>query len=174
MRFRSRAAKNAIAMAAVLCAGASNAAETAILRLGALQLSYDATRWSAVRAGDGAFTMQPIGAIADELDPVDVTRVQARATDSCETLARRKLSAPMYDGNPAGVAIEIAGVKALRMTADHGCRNAMPSGVVICAPHRDKFYVLTASRPGCRSGANNLFSGIDPLHELASGIRFDP
>ena len=45
-------------------------------------------------------------------------------------------------------------------------------GVVICTVHRGSAYVLTASRPGCRSGGQNLFSGTDPLQELVGGITF--
>ena len=35
-------------------------------------------------------------------------------------------------------------------------------------------YLLKAFTGSCRSGAKNLFSGIDPLDELVGGIRFVP
>ena len=50
----------------------------------------------------------------------------------------------------------------------------MPSGVVVCMPYRGSGYAVTASQTGCRDGARNLFSGIDPLDELVRGIRFVP
>jgi hypothetical protein len=46
--------------------------------------------------------------------------------------------------------------------------------VVICVEHRGAAYLLAATRPGCRSGGVNLFSGADPLLELAGGVRFLP
>jgi hypothetical protein len=50
----------------------------------------------------------------------------------------------------------------------------MSQGMVICVEHRGNAYLLSATRPGWRSGRRNLFSGIDPLPELAAGIRFLP
>ena len=113
-----------------------------------------------------------IGDSARELDPVMVDRDPAGIAD-CGQLARRKLGHQLYDEATQSVT-EIAGRPAVRLAAHTRCRNAMPQGVVICVEHRGTAYLLSATRPGCRSGGRNLFSGIDPLLELADGVRFLP
>ncbi len=54
--------------------------------------------------------------------------------------------------------------------AHTGCRNATPRGVVACAKVAGRTYLLQAVQAGC--SGRNLFSGIDPLTELADGISF--
>lgn len=50
------------------------------------------------------------------------------------------------------------------------CRNAMRHRH-LCSVWANA-YLLKAFTGSCRSGAKNLFSGIDPLDELVGGIRF--
>jgi hypothetical protein len=161
----------ACALILVMAAGAA-AAEPRSHRLGEMELVYDAARWRAEPANGRSVTLQPIGEAAGKLDPVMVDRGPA-GDGGCEHLARGKLAAGPY-AEPAIATMEIAGRPAIRITAHTRCRNAMPRGVVICVEHRGSAYLLSATVPGCRSGARNLFSGIDPLMELAGGVRFPP
>jgi hypothetical protein len=117
--------------------------------------------------------MQPIGDIARKLDAVLLTRAPAYDVDSCDALARRQLLGSLYD-KPTASPIEIAGIAVVRMVAHTRCRNAMPEGVAVCLPYRGSGYLMVSTRPSCRSGANNLFSGIDPLQELLGDVRFAP
>jgi hypothetical protein len=160
-----------LVLAAAIAAGAAAAATPKLLRLGDMQISYDGARWRADASGEGVLTMHPVGAIATKFDPVRVTR--APGDQSCEKLGRDALPKTLYE-DTAGIHIDVAGMKALRMSAHTRCRNAMPQGVVICMMSGGSAYLLTASRDGCRSGGNNLFSGIDPLNELMGGLRFTP
>lgn len=45
-----------------------------------------------------------------------------------------------------------------------------PRGEVACVLVGGRAYLLQAAQPGC--GGRNLFSGIDPIAEVASGISF--
>jgi hypothetical protein len=150
---------------------ATAVAEAGTLRLGGMELTYDAARWRAEPVGDNAVTMRPIGEVARKLDPVVVDR--RPISGGCGQLARNELAAGPYEGAEQS-ATELAGRPAIRLTAHTRCRNAMPRGVVICVEHRGTAYLLSATRPGCRSGAVNLFSGVDPQMELAAGVRFLP
>jgi hypothetical protein len=161
-----------VAACAVLVAGLAAAAEPGALRLGEMELVYDTARWRVESAGENSVTLQPVGDAARTLDPVMVDRGPGSEKD-CERLARRRLVDRTYEEATASAA-EIAGRPAVRLTAHTRCRNAMPRGVVICVEHRGTAYLLSATRPGCRSGGRNLFSGIDPLLELAGGVRFQP
>lgn len=161
-----------VAIATVAFVLSPVAAEQGTLRLGEMELSYDTTRWRAEPASGNSATMRPIGDVARKLDPVVVDHSPA-GDRRCEHLARGKLAGGPYD-EPTISTTEIAGRPATRITAHTRCRNAMPRGVVICIEHRGAAYLLSATAPSCRSGGHNLFSGIDPLKELADGIRFLP
>jgi hypothetical protein len=162
-----------LSFAFIFWSGLSARAEPLTLRLGEMELVYDAARWRADATSDASVMMQPIGALATVLDPVRVTKAPDIGRDGCEGLARTQLSASLYD-RPTIVPFAVANVRAIRMEAHSRCRNAMPSGVAVCMPYRGSGYVLTVSQTGCRDGARNLFSGIDPLEELVRGIRFVP
>jgi hypothetical protein len=170
---RRRGFLEPVALAMLLQFGMPAAAEQQSLRLGKMELAYDAARWRAEATAEGSVTMQPIGAIADRLDPVHVGRATGRDIDDCKGMARATLTGPMYEDPVVGY-LDVAGVRSVRLKAPVKCRNAMPSGVAICVPYRGSSYTLSASHPGCRSGARNLFSGIDPLDELLRGVRFVP
>jgi hypothetical protein len=156
----------------VLLSGMAAAAEQRTLRLGELELAYDAARWRAEPIGENSVAMQPISATGGKRDPVMVDRTPV-GESGCTHLAPRKLAAGPYE-EPTATAAEVDNRPAIRLTAHSRGRNAMPRGTVICAEHRGAAYMLSATRPGCRSGGRNLFSGIDPLQELADGVRFLP
>jgi hypothetical protein len=173
MKHRNRMGRFALALllGVVALPMAVAATETKTLRIGGLELWYDAERWRADAAGADAVTMEPVGVLAGKLDPVRVTRASYSGDDACERLARSELPGDMYE-EPSVDTVDVAGVKALRMTAPTRCRNAMPNGVAICMRAGGNTFLFTASRPGCRSGANNLFSGSDPLAELVESVQF--
>lgn len=166
---KGRALAAALAIAA--WAGMSMASELQTLTVGEMELSYDAARWRVDSTREGDITMRPIGVIARQFDPVHVSRAPDSGDGGCLKLARERLSESMYE-EPTSIHVPVAGLKAMRLTAHARCRNAMPQGVVVCVRHGDSAYLLSASRPGCRSGSNNLFSGLDPVGELSGGLRF--
>jgi hypothetical protein len=146
------------------------ATETKTLRLGRLELWYDAERWRETAAGENTVTMEPVGVLAGRRNPVRVTRAEASGESACEKLAQRELPDDMY-GEPSSGTVEIGGVTALQLTAHTRCRNAMPTGVVVCMQAGDSAYLFTDTRPSCRSGANNIFSDVDPFAELLDGVQ---
>jgi hypothetical protein len=153
--------------AACVFASAALAADVAV-RLGDASVRFDRARWQASVFQD-SISFAPQGEAARELDPV-VLRVVA-GERPCAALAESAFGVGHYDvSNIAGAPIEIGGVSGERFTAHTGCRNATPRGVVACAKVGGRAYVLQAVNPGCEG--RNLFSGIDPLTELADGISF--
>ena len=162
-----------LAIACTLCCGTLAAAQTHSVRIGDMELVYDASRWRPEPGGSDEVAMHPIGPAGNKLDPVHVARFPGSSRQDCERLAPAQLSASLYE-DPMGDVTTVAGVTSLRLEAHTRCRNAMPRGVVICTVYRGSAYVLTANRAGCRSGGRNLFSGIDPLQELVGGVRFTP
>ena len=163
----------AFAALACFCFIEAAAAEPQTLRFGDMELVYDAARWRADTRDENAVAMQPIGDGARKLDAVVLAKGPARDVEECGALARRQLSASFYD-EPTTSAVDIAGIAGVRVLAHTRCRNAMPQGLVVCLPHRGSGYMVVATRPSCRSGANNLFSRIDPVQELLDGVRFVP
>ena len=126
------------AIAVLLCflwLGTSIKAEPRTLRLGEMELAFDAGRWRAESVSENAVNMQPIGAIVRAPDPVLVSRAASDGIDNCQALARRQLSDSFYEEATVN-AIEVAGVTAIRLVAHTRCRNAMPRGVAICAQYR--------------------------------------
>jgi hypothetical protein len=65
----------------VLLVGMAAAAEQRALRLGEMELIYDAARWRVEPAGENSVTLQPVGDAARELDPVMVDRGPGRERD---------------------------------------------------------------------------------------------
>lgn len=160
-----------LTVACALCCCTLAAAQTHSVRLGNMELVYDASRWRPEPGGADEVAMHPIGDAGLKLDPVHISRFPGGGRQDCERLAPRQLSAALYE-EPMADVTTVAGVSSLRLEAHTRCRNAMPRGVVICTSYRGAAYVLSATRPGCLSGGRNLFSGIDPLQELVSGISF--
>jgi hypothetical protein len=161
-----------LVIACVLCCASSLAvAQTRTVGIGDLWIEYDTSRWRPEPGGADELGMHPIGAAGNKLDPVYVARFPKSDREDCERLASRQLAPDLYD-EPEARMTKVAGISSLRLEAHTRCRNAMPRGVVICTAYRGSAYVLTANRPGCRSGGRNLFSGTDPLQELIGGIIF--
>ena len=143
-------------------------ARDAAVRLGDASVRFDRTRWQASVSHDSV-SFAPQGEAARELDPV-VLRVVV-VEQPCATLAESAFGIGHYDvSDMARTPIEIGGVSGERFMAHTGCRNATPRGVIACAKVADRTYLLQALQPSC--GGRNLFSGIDPLTELAEGITF--
>jgi hypothetical protein len=154
---------------AMLSATATQAAET-IIRVGDATVRFDAMRWHASVTETGA-TLTPQGEAARDLDPADL-RVFPNDTP-CATLAEQAFSLGHYDvSDIERTPATIGGVAAERFAAHTGCRNATPRGEVMCVKVAGKTYLLEALQMGC--GGRNLFSGIDPLAEIAGGISFAP
>ncbi len=65
----------------------------------------------------------------------------------------------------------MGGIAGEGFSAHTGCRNATPRGEVLCVKVGKRAYVLEALQVGC--GGRNLFSGIDPLAEIAAGVTFN-
>jgi hypothetical protein len=147
------------------------AAEPRTLRLGHMELVYDAQRWIAERSNDNLVTMRPIGAIAERHGPVSVSRKPSDGIDSCEGLARIELPEWLYRP-PTRQAVEVAGLAALRFVAHTRCRNLTPQGVVICIHNRGSAFLLTLNMVNCGDRFGNRFSRTDRLQELIGGIRF--
>jgi len=153
------------------CAATAFAGKPQVLRIGAMELTYDGARWQAEPNGDSEAIMNPVGKAAGKLDPVQIK--WARASQDCEALARQQLWQSMYE-DPVAAPVEVAGIQGQRFSAQPRCRNAMPDGVVICIQHGGSAYMLVSTQPGCRSGAKNLFTGTDPLADLVGELRFAP
>jgi hypothetical protein len=86
-------------------------------------------------------------------------------------LAQRAFALGHYDASEIiSTPVAVGGVAAERFAAHTGCRNATPLGEVVCVRFKERAYLLSALQPGC--GGRNLFSGIDPLDEIAAGIAF--
>jgi hypothetical protein len=155
--------------AACVFASVALAADT-VVRLGDASVRFDRARWQASVFQD-SISFAPQGEAARELDPVVLRIVTDDAP--CAALAESAFGIGHYDvSDIARIPIEIGGVSGERFMAHTGCRNATPRGVVACAKVASRTYLLQALNPGCEG--RNLFSGIDPLTELAAGISFAP
>lgn len=143
-------------------------AADAPITLGAARVRYDDTRWKALPS-DGNVRFEPIGDAAHKLDPVELH--VADATVSCAELASRAFTFGHYDSDElAPTAVKVGGLAGERFEAHTRCRNATPKGVVICVKRGGVAYLLQSLNPGCHG--RNLFSGIDPLAQIAGGISF--
>lgn len=160
-------------VAGLLCFATSAAAESRSLRLGAMELVYDAARWRAQVSALSDVTMHPIGEIARDLDPVRVSEVPADGIAACERLARTALTSDIYEDANAEP-VQVSGTEAVRLEAWAKCRNAMPRAVALCAVHGGRGFLFVVREYSCQTSANNLFSRLDPLQELADGVRFLP
>jgi hypothetical protein len=157
----------------LIWSSAAGATDRKTLRLGQLELSYDVERWQAELTGDTSATILPTGTIARKLDAITISRAPTDGIEGCRALGTGQFQGSLYEEPTAGQ-IEVAGVAGIRLSAHTRCRNATPTGVVVCVPYRGMGYVLKATQFSCRSPGYNLFSGIDPLQELLDGIRFLP
>lgn len=173
----TQAVCTAVLFALINCLGWAGSATLAqplsVLPFGRMEIAYDGARWQAVRESDTAVTMQPIGDNSQRLDPVTIKRSAVADRAGCLDLARQELAGRIYE-LPTISEIQVAKLPAVRLTAHTRCRNAMPQGTVICVHHHGNAYLLTANKESCRSGAANLFSGIDPLYEIAAGMTALP
>jgi hypothetical protein len=160
--------KPVLALAAACWVASAALAGDATVPLGDASVRFDRARWQASVSHD-SISFAPQGEAARELDPV-VLRVVA-VEQPCAALAESAFGIGHYDVSAIErTPIEIGGVSGERFMAHTGCRNATPRGVIACAKVAGRTYLLQALQPGC--GGRNLFSGIDPLTELAGGISF--
>lgn len=145
-------------------------AADAIIKLGDARVRYDDTRWQATeRPGRVEFT--PLSEMKQRLDAVDLRILDDRAT--CTELALQAYEVGHYATEGLAPTLRtVGGIKGERFEAHTGCRNATPRGVVICVKTGGSAYLLQSLNPGC--AGNNLFSGIDPLAEIANGMTFKP
>ena len=68
-------------------------AQTRSVRIGDLELDYDASRWRPEPGGADEIGMHPIGAAGDKLDPVHVARFPGSGREDCERLAAAAVGA---------------------------------------------------------------------------------
>jgi hypothetical protein len=154
----------------VVIAAHPAAADT--VRVGAARINIDGARWQAADVSDDGVTFVPKGAIASRLDEVHLSRHAAGGDATCERLPQDFLALHDYDPRsyrPSRVVI--GGREGTRIAADKPCRNATPIGVIACVKAGSDIYVLSALQADC--GGVNLFSGIDPLDEIAKGVSFE-
>ena len=150
-----------------LLSAAAHAAE-ATISLGDAHVRYDDTRWRALPSADRV-RFEPQGAIERKLDPVELHI--ADHTASCADLAAAAFGIGLYDLNAfVSAPWTIGSVTGEHFAVRTRCRNATPTGVVGCVKVAGRTYILQAVQAGCTG--HNLFSGIDPLTEIAGGISF--
>ncbi len=142
-------------------------------RFGELVLSIDSKHWRIERPAQHTLNVVPIGALAKTRRPIVVTQSASHDLRGCEVLARTQLPESLY-GVIEARAIEVGGLQAVSVQAHTRCRNATPTGVAICIPHRGIGYVLTDRISGCRSAGGSAFSGGNSLEELTTGVQFGP
>ena len=154
-------------LACVATLSAALAAETSV-RLGDATVRFDAARWKTT-ASDSSVVFTAQGEAERELDPVTLRSLSDDAP--CATLAEHSFQFGHYDLSAIlPRRVTIGGVAGERFSAHAGCRNATPRGEVMCVKVGKRTYMLEALQVGC--GGRNLFSGIDPLGEIAAGISF--
>ncbi len=141
--------------------------------LGELKLSIDAKSWRIERPAQHILNVVPIGTMAKTGRPVVVTQVASNNLRDCEVLARAQLPETLYYQLEERE-VKVGGLKAVAVHAHTRCRNATPTGIAICIPHRGIGYVLTNRIVGCRTVSGSPFSGSDWFDDLISGIRFAP
>lgn len=149
-------------------AGAAGAAE-AVARLGEASVRYDDARWR-VQEEAASLRFEPQGAGTQRMDAVTV--VLDPRDEPCEVRSARAFQFGAYDlGSIKTAPIRIGGIDGIRLAAHTRCRNATPRGVVACVRFNKRIYLVQALQAGCRG--RNLFSRVDPIAEIADGIRFD-
>ena len=155
------------AFTALAClAGAAMAADMNV-RLGQAEVRFDRDRWRASVIPEG-LRFDPQGKSASNLDAVEL---HVRHDAPCRELAIAAFQFGHYDmGSLETNTMIFGGIEGERFEAHTGCRNATPRGVVACVKSGGRAYVLRSVNPGCEG--RNLFSGIDPIAEIAAGITF--
>lgn len=146
-------------------------AEQQTVRLGAASVRFDSARWATTETS-GSIYFAPRGDAARKLDAVELHQIPDGNDDTCETHATRMFGTGHYDlGAIKRTPMRLGGSAAERFTTHTGCRNATPRGEIACLRVGGSAYLLAALQTGCQG--NNLFSGIDPLGEIATGVTFD-
>ena len=154
-------------LACVATLSAAFGAETSV-RLDDATIRFDAARWKTT-ALDNSVAFIPKGEAERELDPVTLRSLSDDAP--CAAMAERSFQIGRYDlSENSPRRVTIGGVAGERFSAHTRCRNATPRGEVMCVKVDKRTYMLEALHVGC--GGRNLFSGIDPLSEIAAGISF--
>lgn len=154
--------------AAVAVTPTSGSAGEAEAELGAARVRYDDERWQA-NERPGRIDITPLDTAKPRMDPVKLRVLDDAA--SCSDLARQAFETGHYETRSLEPKpVSIGGKTGERFVAHTGCRNATPRGVVICVKVAGHAYLLQALNASCEG--RNLFSGIDPLEEIAGGISF--
>jgi len=159
----------AVAMIIAFSVTDTHAAE-AIVELGDARVAYDDARWRAVEQR-GRIEFAPQGENARRMDGAVLRIVDG--DNACSDLALQAFEVGLYDTDGlTSTPVAVGGIAGERFEAHTRCRNATPRGVVICVKHGAYAYLLQSLNPGC--SGNILFSGIDPLNEVAAEITFAP
>ena len=156
-------------MVVSLAAFSAHAAEETV-RIDRATIHFDPARWTVTSDRESA-TFEAKGEAVKDLDPVDFRHLSDVGAKSCAEVSLREFGVGRYDETSIERSeTTIGGVAAERFTAHTRCRNATPRGEVVCIRTGGAVYVLAALQAGC--GGRNLFSGIDPLVEIAGGVSF--
>lgn len=140
----------------------------ATVELGDARVRYDDARWKALPS-EGTVRFEPQGEAMRRLDAVELHVADGAA--SCAHLAAAAFAIGHYDLTAlVSAPWSIGGVQGERFSAHTRCRNATPEGAVACVRVSGRSYLLRAVNLGCEG--RNLFSGIDPLSEIAAGLSF--
>ena len=131
-------------------------------------MRFDLARWKTIALGSSV-TFTPKGEAEHELNPVTL---RSHSDDApYAALAEHSFEIGHYDLSEISPRrVTIGGIAGEAFSAHTGCRNATPRGEVMCVKVDKRTYMLEALQVGC--GGRNLFSGIDPLNEIAAGISF--
>jgi hypothetical protein len=165
--------RRSYAFAAFACLAATASAGDAMVRDAMVRVAdaavrFERERWRASVINEG-IRFEPQG----ESSKLDDVELRVREDARCHELAVQAFQFGHYDtGSLQATPIAIGGITGERFAAHTGCRNATPRGVVACVKHGGRAYLLTSLNAGCEG--RNLFSGIDPIAEIADGMSFTP
>lgn len=166
---------SSLLFAAIALAGAPAArSEQATVRLDRLVASFDPAVWHLSRRTDGDAVLSPTEAWAQKQDPIRLLRRETRdLATTCRTIADENWRGDHY-GQPRSTPTTLGGRAAIRLTVSTGCRNATPTGLIVCTSEGDAVYavMLLNAIPTCRAPAGVLFAPATAFEALLAAIRF--
>lgn len=117
------------------------AAEQQVARVGDMTIRTDAARWSATSHSPDELLLSPTSSIAGKHDAVRIVRRKGEALQDCRALAKSQWSSDIYADQRTEVA-QLGGQQAVRITLHTRCRNATPTGVMVCTIHHGSLYAV--------------------------------
>lgn len=150
-------------------------AEQQLARIGGMSLRTDAARWSVTSVSPNELLLSPTGSISGKHDAIRIVRRKGESIDTCATSARQQWPASLYD-EPRLSVVSVAGRDWQRIEGHTRCRNATPTGVMLCTVHDGDLYTLTVLNriSACRNISGVLLSEHALLDEVVAGLAFTP